>query len=69
MWLLKGNERATSDAMANQWSKYAHLKNNAKCNFVFKHEKVGMPLYVLQKIISFSNANAILPIWKSKHYS
>ena len=31
MWLLKGNERETSDIMTQQWNKYAHLKNNAKC--------------------------------------
>ena len=50
MWLLKGNERATSDVMTRQWSKYAHLKNNVKRNFVFKNEKGGMPLHVMQKI-------------------
>ena len=27
-----GNDHATSDVMTQQWNKYAHLTNNAKCN-------------------------------------
>ena len=30
----KGNGRATNEVMTQQWNKYAHLTNNAKCNFV-----------------------------------
>ena len=33
MWLLKGNDHETSDVMTQQWSKYAHLTNDAKRNF------------------------------------
>ena len=39
MWLLKGNECATSDIMTQQWNKYAHLKNNAKCNLSLNMKK------------------------------
>ena len=28
----KGNGHATNEVMNQQWSKYAHLTNNAKCN-------------------------------------
>ena len=49
MWLINGNEHATSDVTTQQWSKYAHLKNNVKCNSVFKYEKKGMPLHVMHK--------------------
>ena len=30
MWLLKGNDHATSDVTTQQWDKYAHLTNDAK---------------------------------------
>ena len=30
-------------------SKYAHLTNNAKCNFVFKYEERSMPLHEMKK--------------------
>ena len=33
MWLLKGNNHATSDVMTQQWNKNAHLTNDAKRNF------------------------------------
>ena len=49
MWFLKGNEHAASDVTTQQWSKYAHIKNYAKCNFIFKHEKGGMPIHVMHK--------------------
>ena len=39
MWLIKGNERATSDIMTLEWNKYAHLKNNAKCNLSLNIKK------------------------------
>ena len=68
MWLLKGNEHAASDVMTQKWSKYAHLKTMLSVN-CFKSWKRGMPLHVMHTIISFSNSNAILPIWNPKHYS
>ena len=51
MWLLKGNEHATSDIMTQRWNKYAHLKNNVQCNLFFKHEKGGMPLHEMHKFL------------------
>ena len=34
-----GNEHATSDVMTQQWNKYAHLTNNAKCNLSLNMKK------------------------------
>ena len=60
----KGNERATNDIMTHQWNKYAHLTNNAKCNFV-EMRKWGMPLHEMH--VFPSNDNAIIPKWKPNY--
>ena len=53
------NGHATNEFMTQQWNKYAHLSNNAKCNFVeWKIE------YATTWDTSFpSNENAIIPKW------
>ena len=66
MWLTKVNEHATNDVTTQQSSKYAHLKNNAKCNFVFNHEKQYATTCNAQNSF-FSNANVIIPIWNPEH--
>ena len=52
MWLLKGNECETSDIMTQQWNKYAHLKNNAKCN-LFLWKRGYATTWNAQKFIPF----------------
>ena len=34
------NGHATNEVMTQQWNKYAHLTNNAKCN-LYRNEKMG----------------------------
>ena len=46
-------------------SKYAHLTNNAKCNFVFKYE--NMVCHYMRCIFFPSNDNATIPIWKLEY--
>ena len=40
------NGCATNEVMSQQWSKYAHLTSNGKCNVY--NEEQGMPLHMVQ---------------------
>ena len=64
MWLIKGNECETSDITTQQWSKYAHLKNNAKHYLFFYHEKGGMPLHSMKMFpFKWSCNHPYMNIW------
>ena len=51
----KGNGHATNEVMTQQWSKYAELTSNAKCN-VYNEEK-GMSLHEVQDFSFKCNCN------------
>ena len=64
MWLLKGNERASSDVTTQQWSKYAHLKNNSKWNLFLIIKKGGMPLHEMQQFpFKFPCNHSYMKVW------